>query len=155
MVQKPFALLLSQLIVLYNSSPVTLGRRKPSFVECFLLTFFLQNRIIYSGLLTHAIRIHWLQNFLVKHDTLQNRSTIKLLLHKSCSQQRNYVIHGSRSRSTFPPHSITPTLLTPVPAISLNCSFSTAATAHAAAGSTTSFIRSHTYSWDRDDQLTM
>ena len=73
----------------------------------------MQTRIIYSGLLTHAIRIQ-LQNFLVKHDTFQNRSNIKLLLHKSCSQQRNYVIHGSRSRSTFPPHSITSSSYLPI-----------------------------------------
>lgn len=54
-------------------------------------------------------------------------------------------VQGKWSRSTFPPHSMTPTLLIPSLASVLNCLVSTAATAQAAAGSITSFIRSHTY----------
>ena len=54
-------------------------------------------------------------------------------------------VQGKWSRSTFPPHSMTPTLLIPSLASVLNCLVSTAATAQAAAGSITSFIRSRTY----------
>ena len=58
--------------------------------------------------------------------------------------QINYLLHGILSRSTFPPHSITPTLLSLCTGIALNLSDNTAATPTAADGSIKSFIRSQT-----------
>ena len=56
----------------------------------------------------------------------------------------HYLFHGRLSRSTFPPHNITPTFLISCKGSALNLSDNTAATPTAAEDSIISFIRSQT-----------
>lgn len=73
--------------------------------------------------------------------TLATLSTLRILpiIHKNV---HHYCFHGRLSRSTFPPHSITPTFFISCAGSALNFSDNTAATPTAAEDSIMSFIRS-------------
>ena len=75
--------------------------------------------------------------------TLATLSTLRILsiIHKNVHR---YCFHGRLSRSTFPPHSMTPTFFISCAGSDLNFSHNTAATPTAAEGSINSFIRSQT-----------